>query len=123
MRYGYQRKMNEIFIACEMSRGYSNVRHFGSHTPTQVRHFKNHASCASYPDGQANCPTFQKKGTQRRDGRAAIDMYVAHSSMCIKHIINPVQHRKRFIRRLKNKGSVKPNSETRCMKSGLNRGV
>jgi hypothetical protein len=29
--------------------------------PTRERHFENYASCAGYPDGQANCPTFQRK--------------------------------------------------------------
>jgi hypothetical protein len=57
-RDGYQRKTNVVFIACEASRCYSNVRHFGSHAPTQVRCFENRASCIDYTDGQANCPTF-----------------------------------------------------------------
>jgi hypothetical protein len=43
--------------------------------------------------------------------------------MCIEHIINPVRHRVRLIKRLKIEGSVKPNSRTRCMKSGVNGGV
>jgi hypothetical protein len=54
-------QMKKIFIAREASHGYSNGRHFGSRVPTRVRCFKNRASCASYPDGQANCPTFQRK--------------------------------------------------------------
>jgi hypothetical protein len=41
---GYQRKTNEIFIVREASRGYSNGCPFGSHTPTRVRRFENHAS-------------------------------------------------------------------------------
>jgi hypothetical protein len=61
MRDGYQRNTKEIFIAHEASHDYSNGRRFGDHTPTQVRHFKNRASCVGYPDGQANYPTFQRK--------------------------------------------------------------
>jgi hypothetical protein len=64
-----------------------------------------------------------RKGTQRRDGRAAIDTCIADSSMCIEHIINPVRHRMKLIRRLKIEGRVKPNSGTQCMKSGLNESV
>jgi hypothetical protein len=86
---GYQRKTNEIFIACEASRGYSNGRHFGSHTPTRVRHFQNRASCFSYPDNQSNYPTFHKK--VHRDVTAMqLLTRVAGSSMCIGHIINSV---------------------------------
>jgi hypothetical protein len=48
----------EIFIASEASCGYSNVCPFDFHAPTQVCHFDNRASCASYPDDQANCRTF-----------------------------------------------------------------
>jgi hypothetical protein len=59
IRIGYQRKMKEIFIAREASRGNSNGHHFGSLAPTRLRHFENRASCADYPDGQANCSTFQ----------------------------------------------------------------
>jgi hypothetical protein len=55
---------------------------------------------------------FLEKGTQIRDGHAAIDVCIADSSMCIEHIIIPVRHRVRLIRRLKIEGSVKPNSET-----------
>jgi hypothetical protein len=58
LRDGYQRKMNEIFIASEASRGYSNGCPFDSRAPTRVRHFENRASCAGYPDGQENCLTF-----------------------------------------------------------------
>jgi hypothetical protein len=58
LRDGYQRKTNDIFIACEASHGYSNECHFDSRTLTQVRHFENRASCAGCLDGQGNCPTF-----------------------------------------------------------------
>jgi hypothetical protein len=61
MRDGYQCKTKEIFIAREASHGYSSARHFGSRTPTRVHHFENRASCTGSPDGQANCPTFQRK--------------------------------------------------------------
>jgi hypothetical protein len=54
----------EIFIANEALRRYSNGRHFDSSAPIQARHFENCVLCAGYPDGQANCLTFQKKGTQ-----------------------------------------------------------
>jgi hypothetical protein len=58
MQNGYQHKTKGVFIAREVSHGYSNGCHFGSRAPTRVRHFENCASCTSYPDGQANCPTF-----------------------------------------------------------------
>jgi hypothetical protein len=74
MRDGYQRKTNEIFIARKMSRGYSNVCHIGSHTPTRVRHFKNHASCASYPDGKLS--NFSEKKVHR-------DMMAMQLSICM----------------------------------------
>jgi hypothetical protein len=66
---------------------------------------------------------FSEKGIQRRDGRVAADTCIADSSMCIEHIINPVQHRVKIIRRLKIEGSVKPIRGTRCMKSSFNGGV
>jgi hypothetical protein len=58
MRYGYQRKMNEIFIALEASHDYSNRHYFDSRASAQVHHFDNRASCAGYSDGQANCTIF-----------------------------------------------------------------
>jgi hypothetical protein len=58
MRDGYRRKMKGVFIAHEASCGYSNVYHFGSLVPTQVRCFENHTSYTGYPDGQAICPNF-----------------------------------------------------------------
>jgi hypothetical protein len=58
MRDGYHHKMNEIFIASEASRCYSDEHCFDFHAPTQVRHFKNRALCVGYPDGQANYVTF-----------------------------------------------------------------
>jgi hypothetical protein len=73
MRDGYQRKTKRIFIACEASHRYSNERRFDSCAPTQVCRFENHALCACYPDGQANCPTFQRKVLKRRDDYAADD--------------------------------------------------
>jgi hypothetical protein len=57
--------MMEIFIANEVSRRYSNGRRFDSSAPTQARHFVNRASYVGYPDGEANCSTFKKKGTQK----------------------------------------------------------
>jgi hypothetical protein len=65
---------------------------------------------------------FLEKCTQRRDDHAAINTCV-DSSMCIEHIINLVRHRVKLIKRLKIEGSVKPVSETLCMKSGLNGAV
>jgi hypothetical protein len=59
-RDDYQRKTKEIFIACEESRDYSNVCHFCYHAPTRVHHFNCHALCVGYPNGKANCPTFQR---------------------------------------------------------------
>jgi hypothetical protein len=64
----------EIFMANEVSHRYNNERRFDSSTLTQARHFENRASCVGYPDGQANCSTFQKKVHRRRDGRATVDM-------------------------------------------------
>jgi hypothetical protein len=58
IRDGYQCKTKEIFIAREVSHNYNNEHRFGSRMPTRVRRFKNRASCASYPDSQANYPTF-----------------------------------------------------------------
>jgi hypothetical protein len=66
---------------------------------------------------------FSEKGTHGRDDRAVIDTCIADSSMCIEHIINPVRHWIRLIRRLMIEGSMKPNSGARCMKSYVNRGV
>jgi hypothetical protein len=89
LRDGYQHKTKEIFIASEASRGYSNGCPFDSCAPTRVCHFKNRASCAGYPDGQANCLTFHRK--VHRDMTAVQQKTcVADSSMCIEHIINPV---------------------------------
>jgi hypothetical protein len=89
LRNGYQRNMKEIFIAREASHDYSNEHPFGSRAPTRVRHFKNRASCTDYPDGQANCSTFQRK--VHRDVTAVhLLTCVADLSLCIKHIINPV---------------------------------
>jgi hypothetical protein len=45
--------MEGIFIACELLRRYNNGHHFDYRAPTRVRHIKNHASCAGYPDSQA----------------------------------------------------------------------
>jgi hypothetical protein len=64
----------EIFIANEALRRYSNGRRFDSSAPIQARHFENRVLCAGYPDGQANCLTFQKKVHKIRDGRAAVDI-------------------------------------------------
>jgi hypothetical protein len=54
MRDGYQRKMKGVFIAREVLHPYSNGRRFGPCASTQVHHFDNRASCAYYPNGQAN---------------------------------------------------------------------
>jgi hypothetical protein len=89
LRDGYQRKMKEIFIAREASRGYSNGCHFGSRAPAQVRHFENHASCTGCPNGQVNYPTFQRK-VHRDVTVVQQSTRVADSSMYIEHIINPV---------------------------------
>jgi hypothetical protein len=89
IRDSYLRKTKKIFIACEASRGYSNGHHFGSRVSIRVYCFENRASCAGYPDGQANCHTFQRK--VHRDVTAMqLSTHVADSSICIKHIINPV---------------------------------
>jgi hypothetical protein len=116
---GYQRKTKGVFIACEASHGYSSGRHFGSRAPTRVCHFENRALWAGYPDGQANYPTFQRN-VHRDVMVVQLLTHVTDSSMCIKHIINPVRHQVKLIRRMKIEGSVKPISGTRCMKSGLN---
>jgi hypothetical protein len=83
---------------------------------------ENSASCVGYLDDQANCPTFQRK-VHRDVTVVQLSTRVADSLMCIKYIINPVRHRVRLIKRLKIEGSMKPNCGTRCMKSGINRGV
>jgi hypothetical protein len=44
---------------------------------------------------------FSLKGTQWRDGRAAVDTHIVDSSLCIEYIINLVQHRVKIIRGLK----------------------
>jgi hypothetical protein len=48
--------MNEICIAQEASCRSSNGCHFVTYVDNQLRRFGNHASCAGYPDDQANCP-------------------------------------------------------------------
>jgi hypothetical protein len=50
-----------VFIAREVSQRYSNGCCFDSCMPTRVRCIENRVSCTSYPDGQANCLTFQRK--------------------------------------------------------------
>jgi hypothetical protein len=57
--------------------------------PTRVHRFKNHASCADYPDGQTNYPTLQKNVLTVVTAVQLLTC-VADSSMCIEHIINPV---------------------------------
>jgi hypothetical protein len=52
---------------------YSDGCTFDSRTATEVHHFDNRASCTGYPDGQANCSTFQKKVHKRHDDHATID--------------------------------------------------
>jgi hypothetical protein len=120
MRDGYQRKMKVIFIAREASCDYSNGRRFGSRASTRVRHFENHVSCVSYPDDQVNYSSFQRN--VHRDVMAMqLTTCVLWSRQCVsKHIINPVRHRVRLVRRLKIEGNMKLNSGTRCMKSSLN---
>jgi hypothetical protein len=122
MRDDYQHKMKKIFIACEASHSYSNIRHFGSHTPTQVRRFENCALCTGYLYGQTKCSTFQRK-VHRDVTVVQLLTRIADSSMCIKQIINPVWHQVKLIIRLKIEGYVKLVSGTQCMKSGFNRGV
>jgi hypothetical protein len=107
MQDGYQRKMKEIFITREASCGYNNGCHFGSRGPTRVHHFKNCASCIDYPDGQANCPIFQRK-IHRDVTVVQLSTCVIDSSMCIEYIINPVWHQVKLIIRLKIEGRVKP---------------
>jgi hypothetical protein len=114
--------MIEIFIAREASRGYNNESHFGSHAPTRLRHFKNYASYTGYPDGQANCLTFQRK-LHRDVTVVQLSTRVVDSSMCIEHIINPVWYRVKLIIIWKIEGSTKPISRTRCVKSDFNEGV
>jgi hypothetical protein len=48
-------------MAHKASYSYNNGHHFGSHGPTRVRRFENRASCADYPDDQANYQIFQRK--------------------------------------------------------------
>jgi hypothetical protein len=84
MRDGYQRKMKEISIARETSRYYSNEHHFGSHIPTQVRQFENHASWAGYLDGQVNCPTFYRN--VHRDVIAVqLSTHVLRTRQCVSN--------------------------------------
>jgi hypothetical protein len=80
MRDGYQYKTEVVFIAQEASRRYSNRRTFDSRRLTQVRCFMNraslHESCiirrlSRRPSKQFS---FSEKGTQRCDGRKAVDM-------------------------------------------------
>jgi hypothetical protein len=66
---------------------------------------------------------FLEKDTQRRDNRVAIDMCIADSSMCIEHIINPVQHRVKIIIGLKIEDSMKLIRGSLYMKFDFNRGV
>jgi hypothetical protein len=87
LRDCYQRKIKEIFIASEVSRGYSNGHPFDSHVPTRVCHFKNHASCASYSDAQAKFLTFQRK-VHKDVTVVQLLTHVVDSSLCIEHIIN-----------------------------------
>jgi hypothetical protein len=79
----------KIFITREASCGYSNRDCFGSRALTRVRCFENHTSCASYPDGQTNCSTFQRK-VHRDVMVMQLSTRVMDLSMCIEHIINPV---------------------------------
>jgi hypothetical protein len=50
-------------------------------------------------------------------------MCIVDSSMCIKHIINPVHHRIEITQRLKIEGCMKPIIRTQSMKSDFNRDV
>jgi hypothetical protein len=118
MQDGYRCRTKEIFIVWMVSCRYSNECRFGSCTINQERRFENHATCTGYPDGQANCTNFSAKGTQRGDSHATFGTCVADSSMCIKHIINPLQHRVKVIRRLKTEDSMEPIRISQGMKSG-----
>jgi hypothetical protein len=103
MRDGYQRKMKQIFIVGEALRRYTNGHRLSRRSSKLFN--------------------FLEKGTQRRDGRATIDMCIVDLLMCIKHIINPLQHRLKIIRRLRIEGSMKPIRKSQCIKSGFNGGV
>jgi hypothetical protein len=50
---GSQRGTSEIFIPRKVSHRYGC--RIDSHTSTQCRCFKNHASCVGYSNGQSNC--------------------------------------------------------------------
>jgi hypothetical protein len=83
MRYGYQRKMNQIFIARKAPHGYSNGIIL---VPAPLE-----CCIVRWLFRRSNkLSNFSEKGTQRHDGRAGNDMYIIDSSMCIEHIINPV---------------------------------
>jgi hypothetical protein len=61
---------------------------------------------------------FSVKSAQRCAGRAASDTCVADSSRFIEHIINPLQHRIKVVRRLKTEDSLMRFQESLCMKAG-----
>jgi hypothetical protein len=63
---------------------------------------------------------FSEKGTQRHDGRTAIDMYYRLINVYRTHHQPSVTSGETC---QKIEGSMKPISETRCMKSGFNGGV
>jgi hypothetical protein len=113
-----RRKM--VFVAREASRRYSNRCPFDSHAPTRVRNFKNRASCVGYPDGQANCPAFQRKAHRRRDSHAADDTCCGLINMYRTHHQPSVTSGETY---QKIEDSVKSINGIQCMKSGFNGGV
>jgi hypothetical protein len=66
---------------------------------------------------------FSEKATQIHDGDATLDLYIADSSMCIEHIINPAQLQIKITRRLKIEGCMKSIRRIQSMKSDFNRCV
>jgi hypothetical protein len=57
-----------------------------------VCRFESHALCVDYLDDQANGSTFQEKVHRRRVAAVQQSTRVTDSSMCIKRIINSLQH-------------------------------
>jgi hypothetical protein len=59
-----------------------------------------------------------EKNMQRCDDHAAFVTCIAESSRCTEHIINPLQHRVKVIRRLKTEDSLKQFNESQHMEVG-----
>jgi hypothetical protein len=96
--------MKGVFIAHEVSRGYSNE-------PCIVRRLSRRPS---------KLLNFSEKGTLRRDGHAAIDMCCGLINVYQIHHQPSVASGETY---QKIEDSMKPINGTRCMKSGLNEGV